>query len=324
MAQRLSTPALLFITAWAQMFLYGCNVILFGVGMLFLLKRRGKMGTHFHLITTSLLVALITIAAVVTTVITMTQMMPLTIPIDEITGSGFTVRVDLASCTLINLVMLQLAHMNAYVILLYRCYHIWNRSIKILSFPLVVIIAESIFYWGFELPLYVKLPYVAGIDPRAYAGVLEKARRIDMATVTLSIVADSSLTLLIGAGRIWWVKRELQRSRLGQEDVGQRQYDRIIAMMCVYSSVFDYHRSNISKDSLESGIINPIGLLTLLGFTATQNGQATVILASFLPQMFALAPLLITVRVGLGLTVEEDQVRAAQTSHIAFTSSQEP
>ncbi|KAI3603892.1 hypothetical protein WG66_004445 [Moniliophthora roreri] len=169
------------------MFLYGCNVILFGVGMLFLLKRRGKMGTHFHLITTSLLVALITIAAVVTTVITMTQMMPLTIPIDEITGSGFTVRVDLASCT-----------MNAYVILLYRCYHIWNRSIKILSFPLVVIIAESIFYWGFELPLYVKLPYVAGIDPRAYAGVLEKARRIDMATVTLSIVADSSLTLLIG------------------------------------------------------------------------------------------------------------------------------
>ncbi|ESK91515.1 hypothetical protein Moror_2647 [Moniliophthora roreri MCA 2997] len=305
MAQRLSTPALLFITAWAQMFLYGCNVILFGVGMLFLLKRRGKMGTNFHLITTSLLVALITIAAVVTTVITMTQMMPLTIPIDEITGSGFTVRVDLASCALINLVMLQLAHMNAYVILLYRCYHIWNRSIKILSFPLVVIIAESIFYWGFELPLYVKLPYVAGIDPRAYAGVLEKARRIDMATVTLSIVADSSLTLLI-AGRIWWVKRELQRSRLGQEDVGQRQYDRIIAMI------------------LESGIINPIGLLTLLGFTATQNGQATVILASFLPQMFALAPLLITVRVGLGLTVEEDQVRAAQTSHIAFTSSQEP
>ncbi|EEB91780.1 hypothetical protein MPER_09809 [Moniliophthora perniciosa FA553] len=229
MAHRLSTPALLFITAWAQIFLYGCNIILYGVGILFLLKRKGKMGTKFHLITTSLLVALITIVAVVTTVVTMAQLIPLTTPSDEIMGGGFAIRVDLGACTLINLVMLQLAHMNAYAILFYRCYHIWNRKIGILIFPLVVIIAESILYWGFELPLYVKVPYVSGIDSIAYAGVLEKARRFDMATVTLSIVADSSLTLLI-AGRIWWIKRELQRSRLEQKHVGQRQYDRIIAM----------------------------------------------------------------------------------------------
>ncbi|KAK7046045.1 hypothetical protein VNI00_007040 [Paramarasmius palmivorus] len=300
MTPRLSTPALLFLTAWAQILLYGCNIVLYGVGVFFLLRRKGKIGTTCHLVAISILLALITTTAVVTTIVILAQIVPFTSSADSAFGD-IALRVDLVACTLINLVILQLAHINAYAILFYRCYHIWNQKIKILIPPLIIIIAESILYWGFELPLYVKIPYVGGVDSQEYSGTLEKARHFDMATITLSIVADSLLTLLI-AGRIWRVRRWLQHSgsHMGQMG-GHRDYNRIIAM------------------TLESGIINPIGLIILLVFTAIGNDQASSVLASLLPQIFAIAPLLITVRAGLGLTVEAEQGSTRTAQNQAFS-----
>ncbi|KAK7026811.1 hypothetical protein VNI00_015469 [Paramarasmius palmivorus] len=323
MTPRLSTPALLFLTAWAQILLYGCNIVLYGVGVFFLLRRKGKIGTTCHLVAISILLALITTTAVVTTIVILAQIVPFTSSADSAFGD-IALRVDLVACTAVfqphqpgyiaistvrSLYFYDYSDVsgtiffsiNAYAILFYRCYHIWNQKIKILIPPLIIIIAESILYWGFELPLYVKIPYVGGVDSQEYSGTLEKARHFDMATITLSIVADSLLTLLI-AGRIWRVRRWLQHSgsHMGQMG-GHRDYNRIIAM------------------TLESGIINPIGLIILLVFTAIGNDQASSVLASLLPQIFAIAPLLITVRAGLGLTVEAEQGSTRTAQNQAFS-----
>ncbi|KAK7046037.1 hypothetical protein VNI00_007032 [Paramarasmius palmivorus] len=59
---------------------------------------------------------------------------------------------------------------------------------------------------------------------------------------------------------------------------------------------------------LESGMIVPVVLIAFAISTVDSNRQAIPIFAALLPQIYALAPLLIMVRVGLGLSIETEDV----------------
>ncbi|KAK1225224.1 hypothetical protein PQX77_011904 [Marasmius sp. AFHP31] len=75
--------------------------------------------------------------------------------------------------------------------------------------------------------------------------------------------------------------------------------------------------------TFESGILIPVTLVVYLVFLLRLPGPrgdraALAILNVVLPQMMAFAPLLITVRAGLGLTVERDQISLASLRDVEF------
>ncbi|KAJ8081222.1 hypothetical protein PM082_018067 [Marasmius tenuissimus] len=172
----------------------------------------------------------------------------------------------------------------------------------------MVILAETGVYYT-ELPQYMKVQYAAGLQQQTSAEVLEKSLAFTTAALVLGAFANALLTLLI-AGRIWWLKRRIQRLMVrGQHSHGKSQslapqkYDSVIAI------------------TMESGMIIPIFLITYTVYSVrnatSSDHDALVIMAFILPQVIAFAPLLILVRVGLGLTVERDHDSTSNSFHMS-------
>uniref|UniRef100_A0A0W0FP19 Uncharacterized protein n=1 Tax=Moniliophthora roreri TaxID=221103 RepID=A0A0W0FP19_MONRR len=294
MAEKLAIPELLFVTASTQLLLYGCNVVLFAVSLFLLQRRNGMKGNVYHKMMAILLFILITVEAVLNTLQAMVEL--------RMTTSGGSVKgVDLVACNLVNLVTLQLVVMTSFAILANRCYHIWNRSYKVIALPSLMVFSETIIFYSLQVPAYARVShdFTKGTDSAEYNQTLENQKPADIAAAILSMLADTFLTVLI-ASRIWWTTRQVQKFR--RRRATQQKYDRIVAIM------------------LESGMIVPVFLIAFA--ISTVDGQAVPIFAALLPQ--ALAPLLIMVRVGLGLTADTEELttlRAGVSHEIEFQAT---
>ncbi|ESK88817.1 hypothetical protein Moror_17095 [Moniliophthora roreri MCA 2997] len=280
MAEKLAIPELLFVTASTQLLLYGCNVVLFAVSLFLLQRRNGMKGNVYHKMMAILLFILITVEAVLNTLQAMVEL--------RMTTSGGSVKgVDLVACNLVNLVTLQLVVMTSFAILANRCYHIWNRSYKVIALPSLMVFSETIIFYSLQVPAYARVShdFTKGTDFAEYNQTLENQKPADIAAAILSMLADTFLTVLI-ASRIWWTTRQVQKFR--RRRATQQKYDCIVAIIIWV------------------------------------DGQAVPIFAALLPQVYALAPLLIMVRVGLGLTADTEEfttLRAGVSHEIEFQAT---
>ncbi|KAL0059999.1 hypothetical protein AAF712_013235 [Marasmius tenuissimus] len=187
-------------------------------------------------------------------------------------------------------------------------------SWKVVAAPMVAILAETGMYWA-GLRQYVKIDY--GTDSLGGSGERAKVLRQSMFSTTtaliLSTVAHTLLTTLI-AGRIWWMRRQFHQVVTPDIRVanlsGPRKYDSVIAL------------------TVESGMIIPIFEIIFIAYVTrdtNSNRDAAKIMAFMLPQVIAFAPLLVMVRVGLGLTVERDDVsELTNTTSLAESSRPHP
>uniref|UniRef100_A0A0W0FK99 Uncharacterized protein n=1 Tax=Moniliophthora roreri TaxID=221103 RepID=A0A0W0FK99_MONRR len=192
--------------------------------------------------------------------------------------------IDLNACNVIIFVTLESLDLTACFILVYRCYALYNRNWKVLVLPMLIILAD-IGVYSAELSFYVRHPIVD-------TEVLVKDKKLaqfSMTIIVLKVLASSSLTLLI-AGRIWSIRRRMQ-SLIGRGTPAvHRKYNNLIAM------------------TLESGLMIPVSFIAMEVFVHMNDGVGASILGACIPQIMALAPLLIMVRFGLGLTVEGTHV----------------
>ncbi|KAK1228820.1 hypothetical protein PQX77_008139 [Marasmius sp. AFHP31] len=269
--------------------------------MYLLQKRKSRQGTLFQAISSSIVFAFATVSAVVGTM--------LSIVAGYVESNSPTPQeINVGACSIIRFVFLHLIDFTTSMILVYRCFNIWSRNWKVVAAPMVAILAETGLYWA-GLRQYVKIDY----SLEASVGRTEDFNQSMFSTIALlmSTVAHTLLTALI-AGRIWWIRRLFHQVFTPDVRVaslsGSRNYDSVIAL------------------TVESGMIIPIFQIIFIAY-ATQDPNsshdASKLMAFMLPQVIAFAPLLVMVRVGLGLTVEGDDV-SELTNMTSFAASPRP
>ncbi|ESK91518.1 hypothetical protein Moror_2650 [Moniliophthora roreri MCA 2997] len=294
MSQLSSTLSLLFFTGWSQIMLYGFNAVLFGVSIVLLQHRKGMNGAGFLFlfISTIFLFIFVTISAMTTTVLLYGEIRQLSsVLMQDAEGTG---GINLRDCTILIYVSLQLVDLTTFIVLAYRCYNIWNHDWRPIVLPSLMILAETVIYY-IEVPILLKTPFGGGMDRQTNAETLRLTRDFTAAVAVLNIIANGTLTLLI-AGKIWWSRKKIKSFVRQERNAGLRKYNQVIAT------------------TLESGLIAPAYLVVLGVYSIRADSQWNVLVSTLAPQVLAMAPLLITVRAGLGISIENTKSQASGTT----------
>ncbi|KAG7090084.1 hypothetical protein E1B28_011701 [Marasmius oreades] len=274
-----------FFAGWTHILLYGVNAVLFVVGMYLLRQRKSREGTMFLVASSSLLFILATFSAIVNTLVVVGGYLSIPLP-----GASPT-SINLQACSIIEFVITQLVDSIAFIILVYRCFHIWGRRYLVVIAPGFLFLAATALYY-YELRQYLIKHQFGGAPTAEF---MTKTFPYMITELFLSLVAHALSTSLI-AGRIWTLKTRLQD--LGNEGIEgslPQKYNSIIAI------------------TLESGMIIPTFLIVFTVFDVLNtktgaHGDVIVVWGTMMPQISALAPLIIMIRVALGLTVERYNV----------------
>ncbi|THU81698.1 hypothetical protein K435DRAFT_469393 [Dendrothele bispora CBS 962.96] len=186
------------------------------------------------------------------------------------------------SLKLANKIFFILANFIGDGILIYRVYHIWNRSQKVAYVPIFISVVNNI----------IALVSVGRGDPSADGGVNNPlAFSLYELFLALNIVFNLLLTALI-AGRVWYIRRQAE---LILGDPIKQKYNTAI-VVCI-----------------ESGILYPICLVL---FLSLQLNISSVDFFPILVQVVGIAPTLITVRSSLGVSIDnvEQVVKSVEQS----------
>ncbi|KAG7090087.1 hypothetical protein E1B28_011704 [Marasmius oreades] len=272
----------LFFVGWTHILLYGVNAVLFIVGMYLLRQRKAREGTMFLVVSSSVLFALATVSAIISTSLVVGEYLSIPLP-----GTSPT-SINLQACSIIEFVLFGLIDLTAFIILVYRSFHIWDRRYLVIVVPVLLFLGASALYY-YELHQYlITQQFVTAGSP---AGLITTTFVYTTTELSVDTVSHALLTYLI-ARRIWTLKTCLQD--LGHEGIAgtlPQKYNSIIAI------------------TLESGMIIPTFTIIFTVFNVINaktgaHGDVTAILSTIMPQIYALAPLIIMMRVTLGLTVE--------------------
>ncbi|KAI3603881.1 hypothetical protein WG66_004429 [Moniliophthora roreri] len=316
-----------FFTGWLQILIYGCNIVLYGTSIFLLRQRKGlNRSTAFQFISITILFSLATMLAIAITTQIVGQLFLIsnsTLQSSNTTaaadsqqnplpsGASLTRGIDLNATNVTSFVGLQLIDFTAFCILvrrirpyhghrlipseLHRCYAMYNQNWKILITPMIIIFADMGVYSA-GLPVFIKLSY-GNIQS---VGSIENRKMMIFSTIVivLNIIANSVLTLLI-AGKIWSFRKRMHQLVGRGATTIYRKYDYLIAM------------------TLESGLLIPVSFIVYEISVFTNNLIVSGILGTCIAQITAFAPLLIMVRLGLGLTVEGNHItiQAETTGH---------
>ncbi|KAJ7120252.1 hypothetical protein C8R44DRAFT_787846 [Mycena epipterygia] len=155
-------------------------------------------------------------------------------------------------------------------IFIYRCYCIWNFRKRIISVPIVLLVAAGLLGYASVI--------VCGIQGLAQFLYINWLFPLAMVFSVMTNVLLMALT----AGRIWWIARGA-RAIMGPEVV--KRYRTVIAMI------------------LESGALYCTPGFIYIIFAAVAP-DSTVVIMAVLAQIVGIAPTVIVVRVGLGDSVE--------------------
>uniref|UniRef100_A0A0W0EVL3 Uncharacterized protein n=1 Tax=Moniliophthora roreri TaxID=221103 RepID=A0A0W0EVL3_MONRR len=215
--------------------------------------------------------------------------------------------------------MMLLANIIADAILIWRCYIIWGRNIRVIIIPTLLCIANNV------LGIVVIIRYSKDIGIGISATVLQpyrgdKALRIIPAFLFMTALTNLLITFLIAA-RIYVI------SRRAAKYVGKnvnRMYRTVISIV------------------LESGLIYPLvlivyassGLTVFSSLIMLQSHPVSlevqkrmqllaVLLQSTLNQFVGIAPTLIIVRIGLGISVESVEQTVSAMRAAAVTESKQ-
>ncbi|KAF7303896.1 Ras-GEF domain-containing protein [Mycena indigotica] len=160
-----------------------------------------------------------------------------------------------------------LANLLADAVLIHRCYVIWGHNLRAIAFLLVAYIVNI---GGIVVGA---LPFVGPSERIAIA--------VCIGTTFFTNVAAS----LMAAGRIWWISR---RASVVLSRGSRRMYYNLTAIL------------------LESGLIYPISIVIAIAMFVAPQTSTEAVLISIAPiyHLVAIAPTLIIVRVGLGMSTE--------------------
>ncbi|KAF7343786.1 hypothetical protein MSAN_01959600 [Mycena sanguinolenta] len=163
-------------------------------------------------------------------------------------------------------------------IFIYRCYVVWGRNIFIVVVPILSLLASSIIGFLSSYEIY---------DPHVY---------IDIRIVFGFMLLTNVLLVALTAGRIWWMRRDVAGAL---EFSIVRTYDNVIAII------------------LESGGIYCISLIMYLVavsiLTTDSLSPVIPIFRAAMTQVMNIAPTLIIVRAGLGLSIESNKTDSDQS-----------
>ncbi|KAG7086000.1 hypothetical protein E1B28_003523 [Marasmius oreades] len=232
-------------------------MVLFGTVMYLLRQRKERENAMFHMVSTMLLFLFATITAVVNFLSTVEEL-----------GHLATFDFRLPTTRVIYLVTLQLVDALAFIILLHRCFNIWEGNYQVVVLPALMMLGTtSVFYAQFSE--YIKIQHTPVIDQNNYNTIVHDSIAFSTAALFLNIGANILLTSLI-AGRLWWIRRRLQQ--LVPNGTFFNKYTSLIFM------------------TLESGMMIPIALTIYAVFTIRikEGGSghaALTVMNALLPQI---------------------------------------
>ncbi|KAJ7841387.1 hypothetical protein B0H14DRAFT_2783179 [Mycena olivaceomarginata] len=189
----------------------------------------------------------------------------------------------------------------ADAIFIFRCYAIWNFRLKIVLFPILLTLGVAVI-GSFNIVEAFPLSTTSRRDVHFFE--LRSAAGFSLPFSMVISVTTTLVLMVLSVGRIWWLARAAQHL-MGKEVMGK--YYTVSAMI------------------LESGALYFTGGLVfaiLLFVTGTfPNTETSVVLG----QIVGIAPTIITVRVGLGYSVESVDSfispEAAPPTQIRFASA---
>ncbi|KAF7313900.1 Rtt106 domain-containing protein [Mycena chlorophos] len=169
-----------------------------------------------------------------------------------------------------------LANAIADAVVIHRCYIIWGGNWKIVVVPLLAY-ACTLVGGLFEI-----LPLSAS------------GSRIALSVAYSGVVGTNVLASTLTAGRIWFLSRRLGRFL---PEVDYQPYARLSAIV------------------LESGLMYPLVLLvTLVIFLCAAPTTAVLVPMAIAYQLVGIAPTLMIVRVGLGVSIDEQRSNVLESS----------
>ncbi|KAG7087010.1 hypothetical protein E1B28_012988 [Marasmius oreades] len=274
-------------------FLYGVYSVLYGTCII-ILRRNGTPNGFRYVIAMTLLFILATASVFVNSVLVVLDAFYMY----EFIGTGKTPPLPIFELTRGSLSLYITSNVVADVILVSRCYLIWNQSLLVVIFPTLLCLASNavgmVYIWSHMTDFTA-----------IFLGDNSSLIKFALPFILLDLCSNLLLTLLI-AGKIFLVVRET-RNITGIH--GPNTYSSLIAIMYVTNVKGGLWILNPSVRSVESGVLYPVALIILLFFH-----RNSVIFS--LVQIVGIAPTLIIVRVGLG-TALPDVKGCIETVHVA-------
>ncbi|KAJ7728198.1 hypothetical protein B0H16DRAFT_243889 [Mycena metata] len=175
-----------------------------------------------------------------------------------------------------------IANTIADAIIIYRCYVIWGYNKRVIAFPA--------FGYGCTL--------VAGI--LSLVPLSRAATRVAVAVIIAATFVTNVSAASLAAGRIWWISHRVALF-LGRNS--RQEYDNLTAIL------------------LESGLIYPASLIiTIVVFLSPAPAVSDLICLAGVYHIVAIAPTLIIVRVGLGVSTDAVETSVAISRGLHFVS----
>ncbi|KAJ6606122.1 hypothetical protein DFH09DRAFT_1119346 [Mycena vulgaris] len=272
----------------AEVFLYGAYLVMFGF-YLNVLRARGVAKNRSLTVATVLLFVFCTAhCALQITTTTLYNRLESTSLGDSKPVFDRTFK-DYSALAIATNAVYVTSNVIADSIFILRCYAIWNFQLKIIIFPILLTLAVAGVgytnaFWPLHTPNSLRSPSLF---------VLEFSFKLFKISILLSIFTTVILMVLT-AGRIWWIARTA-RTLLGRAVTSK--YYTACAMI------------------LESGAIYCASAITFaaIGFTLDPIYSTT---GAVLGQLVGIAPTIIAVRVGLGLSIHNvESFVAVQGGH---------
>ncbi|KAJ7227604.1 hypothetical protein B0H12DRAFT_1148906 [Mycena haematopus] len=169
------------------------------------------------------------------------------------------------------------------LILIYRCYLVWNKNPWVVILPIIVAFGAA--SCGFAV-----IGLVLSIDPTAPQAPADIVPFGD-ASFAMSLILNFSSSSLI-VGRLWWLARDHDIPRISRSKGLLRQATGVI---------------------IESGLLFlATQFVFVILFAIAHPAQALV--EPMAVQIYAISPLLIVVRIGMGKSYDQPTTTLAQTS----------
>ncbi|THU92371.1 hypothetical protein K435DRAFT_862545 [Dendrothele bispora CBS 962.96] len=274
------------LTIWTiESVFYGCYAVLFGIAVSVFLRRQKLpiAASRWYLWA---LVALF----VISTIVTIADLVSNGLEFYTAFGLGgisksMTAK-DMSNLDLkmgfITKIGYLLANILGDSILIHRCYIVWNSSWLVIIAPIVISIASNCV--GFASIIMTMAIAFGGLQRDQILSLTGHADKMLFAFMSMNVINNVLLTGLI-AGKIWWIINAVDKAmaQYQRNSKARKRYKPTVALV------------------LESGVLYPISVLIFE--ILSRSGSSIPSLYQVMTQLAGIAPTLIIVRVGLGVSV---------------------
>ncbi|KAI3606419.1 hypothetical protein WG66_009546 [Moniliophthora roreri] len=315
------------IVTGLQFLLYGIYLMLF-LSCLSVLKRQGlTRASHFHLISLSSLFGLASVSVVLETARILwdaTYYFSIMTHNEELmkqlmSQAGKRIQYGFNGTVA---VLYLIGNIIADMILIFRCYIIWGHRKPIVIGPIVACTLSNLLGTACTIIIIVK----GSATQDAGMGWFQLSHLMMGIYMILNLFITMILISLV-AGRIYWISR---RSSGVASATSRKRYNTVAAIMYVrFLFTLPQVVSLYRRISLESGLIYPLVLIPNVAFN-TAEALVGWDLTPLLIQAAGIAPTLIIVRSGKGISIEDhEELGSQQTTEVnlstcveTYTSSQ--